>query len=359
MPRVIDVKANEVKQNPAPARAIGPGSRLGSIKKERVREPSRYFLYGDNGTGKSTLAASAPNPIFLDCEGGSAHIVTNRYPFRVNADGSVPPGGYVPRSYAEVMSAIDDLINNPHEFKTLVIDTADKLESMIWSFMIERDSGPSAKNRDTALDSIESYGYGKGYQMAVDEWRALCAKLDRLRMARGMDVVLVAHSLVKAFKNPVGPDFDRYQPALHDKASGFLKGWVDVVGFVRHDVDAAKIPGTGKNARAKGFSTGRRMLMLEPTAAYDAKARIGMPAEVEIDIVSPWAPLAAAVEGSFEDQAPKLRAAIDEEVARIGDADTTAKVAAAVAKAGDDPTVLSRFLVSLKGRPSKTDNEQE
>ncbi len=336
----------------APPRPQQPVSRLGAVKRERLRAPLRYMFYGAEGTGKSTLAAGAPDPIWIDADDGSARLNVARYQFRDE------PAGHVPRSYTEILSAIHDLTVNPHSFKTLVLDTADRIEALLWQFIIDRESEPSARSKDGPLTSLESFGYGKGYVMAVDEWRSFCARLDRLRAARGMDIVLIAHSLVKAYKNPTGPDYDRYQPALHDKAAGFLKGWCDLTGFVRHDDDAAKEPGN-RNSRPKGFSTGRRMLMLSHSAAFDAKSRIALPDEVEISIEDPWAPLAAAVEAGYENETATLEAQIAEEVKRIGDPETATKVAAAVAGAKGDATALGRFLAKLKSKPAANNESQQ
>lgn len=329
-----------------------PASRLGAVKKERLRLPLRYMFYGAEGTGKSTLASAAPDPIWIDADDGSARLNVARYQFRDE------PAGHVPRTYAEILSAIHDLTVSPHSFKTLVLDTADRIESMLWQYIIERESEPSARSKDGALTSIESFGYGKGYVMAVDEWRNLCVRLDRIRTTRGMSIVLIAHSIVKAYKNPTGPDYDRYQPALHDKAAGFLKGWCDLTGFVRHEDDAAKEPGN-RNGRPKGFSTGRRLLMLSHSAAFDAKSRIALPEEVEISIEDPWAPLAAAVEAGYENESATLESQIAAEVKRIGDPATAEKVAAAVASAKGDATALGRFLASLKGRQAVSNESQQ
>src|SRR5215213_2130623 len=116
---------------PAPAR---PSSRLGAVKVERLRSPVRVFLYGESGVGKSTLAAGAPSPIWLDTEDGSARLRVARYPFREGK------GGHVPRSYVDVLAALDDLAISAHTFETLVIDTVDRLEKMIWAHLLERDN---------------------------------------------------------------------------------------------------------------------------------------------------------------------------------------------------------------------------
>src|SRR4051812_11465400 len=78
-------------------------SRLASVSRCRLAEPLKLIVYGDGGTGKSTLAASMPAPIWLDANDGSGRLNVTRYPFR---DG---PGGHVPRTYNEITNAIDDL----------------------------------------------------------------------------------------------------------------------------------------------------------------------------------------------------------------------------------------------------------
>lgn len=313
-------------------------SRLAAVKKGRLKEPLRYMFYGGEGTGKTTLAAHAPDPLFLDIEDGSGQLPVARYSFR---DGD---GGHVPANYADVLAAIDDLTNNPHGFKTLVIDTLDRLEALIHAHMVTRDGIKNGKG------SIEDYGYGKGYNMAVDEWRAFGLRLDRLRTGRKMNVVLLAHSAVRTFKNPTAEDFDRYQLRLNEKAGGFLKEWADVTGFVCFEDGADS---SDKNKRVKGFSTGRRLIKFQREAAFDAKTRIPMPARIELELKNPWAPLARAVEEGESANAETITQAIEAELARLADDDLAPKVRQSVKDAGGDVETLSRYLVSLKNREPK------
>jgi hypothetical protein len=327
-----------------PMQANGNGSRLAKVQKGRLKTPLRYVFYGDEGVGKTTLAAAAPDPLLFDIEDGSGRLDISRYSFRDE------PGGHVPGSYKEILGGIDDLIANPSPFKTLVLDTADRLESLMWRNMLERDSGKtSAMNKSgKTFNSIEEYGYGKGYVMALDEWRSLCAKLDRLRVSRGMAIIWLAHASIRTFKNPEGDDYDRYQLRINDKAAGFLKEWADVTGFACFEEGAGKLDGDA--ARPKGFSTGRRLLRLERTAAFDAKTRISLPAQVPLDPMNPWAPLAKAVEDGLDQDITWLKAQIDEEVRRLADVQLADKVKAAVTAAGEDREALSRYMYDLRRR---------
>jgi Cdc6-like AAA superfamily ATPase len=87
--------------------------RLGNLVVERERRnlPPRVVIYGDHGTGKTTLAASAPDPIFVQAEDGTdAHDVPRLPQFR---------------SPQDVTDQIYALISEDHPFKTVVLDPAD------------------------------------------------------------------------------------------------------------------------------------------------------------------------------------------------------------------------------------------
>ncbi len=328
-----------------------PTSRLAQVKAGMLTDALRYVFYGAEGVGKSTLAAHAPKPIWFDCEDGTGRLNVARYPFR---DG---PGGHVPESYAELVAGVRDLGVADHAYQTLVIDTADRLQALIWKHVLERDSGKiSAVNKGAKkLDSIESYGYAKGYVIALEEWRAFCRHLDELRNRRGMSIIVLGHVQIRTFKDPAGEDYDRYHLRVHDQAAGFLKEWADVVGFVRFEEGAAKID--PDDARAKGYSTGRRLIMLERTAAYDAKTRIPLPPEVELATGDPWAPLAEAVAAGRSATPEQLMALIKKECVRLDDADTTANVEAAC-KATTDTATLSRYLNALRRRKPAAPKEE-
>lgn len=340
--------SNAQKQAPIPANtsqvALPPVSRLASAKRGRLLAPTRILIYGNEGVGKSTLFEHSPNPVWLDIEDGTAKLEVTRYPFRVGPDGQVLPDGHVPHTYEEVLAAIDDLTRSPHDYKTLVVDTAGRLESLLWQFILDRDE-PEAEN----LTGLDRYGYGKGPNVAVDEWRSLCSKLDRLRVARGMTIAMVAHSVVRNFKNPEAADFDRYQVSLQDKAAGFLRGWADIVGFLRFEEGVGK---EKKHSRPKGWSTDQRVLCLSRSAAYDAKGR-GMPPELMIPAVEPWSAMAEALVAADNTDPKQLVAAIDAEIERIGDPDLKPKVSKAVAEAvaKRDIDALHRYVNDLKRRP--------
>jgi hypothetical protein len=322
-----------------------PPSRLGAIRRGTLNHALRHLLYGTEGIGKSTLAKHAPNPVWFDCEDGTAQLDVARYQFRDDAL------GHVPNTLEEVYSAIEDLRVGEHDFRTLVIDTVDSLEALVFDQVCETESGKKSgiNKSGKKISGIEDFGFAKGYIVALDEWRLLCSRLDRLRVERKVSIILLGHSTIRTYKNPLGDDYDRINLRLHEKAAGFLKEWSDVVGYCAYEDGADK---KDDDSRARGFSTGRRLIHLQRSAAWDAKTRIHLPAEIEIATENPWAPFAAALEVGQSTTPADLVKLIDAELVRIGDEETKVKATEAIAGVTDTAT-LSRYLNALKERPAK------
>lgn len=284
---------------------------LDKVVKGRVEAPRRILLYGTEGIGKSTFASDAPAPIFLGAEDGTAQLDIQRFP--------------KPESWDDVLEAVRVLTEEKHEYQTLALDTLDWAEPLLWASMCARDK----------VADVESYGYGKGYQKALDEWRVFLAALERLRAARQMHVILLAHAWIKPFKNPEGEDFDRYEMKLNGKAAGLLKEWCDAVLFANYETFAVKKD--EKARKAKGVSTGARVINTQRTAAYDAKNRYSLPETLPLS----WADFDAAVKAGAVASPADLRAEIDRKVKELDDPELAKKVAELVAKAGDSSHSLA------------------
>lgn len=327
------------RPNGAPT-PIASKSRIGSIKRGQLRSALRYMFYGPEGVGKSSLLADVPDLLLADIEGGSDNIDVPRYMFRDEE------GGHVPRSFAEVLAMVEDLNTNPsHGFKALGFDTADALEALMHRHICDQHG----------KSTIEEFGFGKGYQVALDEMRRFLSLLDGLR-SKGLAILFVGHSIVKTFKNPEGEDYDRYQLRVHDKLGGLLKEWCDVVGFIRFDGGAAKLKGDASQAkRARGWATGKRIVHLARDAAWDAKSRLSLPAEIELDVAHPWSPFAEAQAGSRDVDIADLNAQIEIELERIGVDEFTTSAGKKTTRqairdlvAKSDASTISRVLAGLK-----------
>jgi hypothetical protein len=168
----------------------------------------------------------------------------------------------------------------------VVVDTLNGLERLVHEHVCRRDYG-GRWGRDGFT------AYNSGYDVALADWRDVLDRLDRLRRDRRMGVLALCHSRVAAYKNPEGPDYDRFTPDLHPKTWGLTHKLSDYVLFLNFEshVDA------GRSPRPKGQGGTRRVLHTERTAAYDAKNRHGLPARIDggESAAEAWANLAAAM----------------------------------------------------------------
>jgi hypothetical protein len=295
----------------------GGGSRmsLANITRGKQDRPLRVILYGVEGVGKSTFASQAPNPVFLCAEDGTSHLDVARFPS--------------PRTWTEVLEAIRVLTHEDHVFKTLVIDTLDWLEPLCWQHVCQQNG----------KQSIEDFSYGKGYMLAMEQWRQLIGRLENLSRSRRMNTVMVAHAAVRRVDDPQTGPFDRYRMKLHEKSADVLREWVDAILFARHEVKTIE-----RNGKARGVSSGMRLMHTTWTAAYDAKNRFDLPDTLPLA----WDEFEAAVRAHVPADPERLRAEIAELIPRLDD---RAKAEKALKEwAGSDPARLAQLLDKIRSK---------
>jgi len=306
---------------PAPSRMT-----LAAVRGGKLDRPKRILLYGVEKVGKSTFAADTPSPVFLCAEDGTAELDVQRFP--------------QPESWPDACAAIEELIKNESPYKTLVIDTLDWLEPMLWEHICQRDS----------MRNIEEYGYGKGYVAALTEWRIMLSRLDKLRNVRGTTVMLLAHSWIKPFKNPLGDDYDRFELKLHAKAAGLIKEWCDAVLFARLETFAVK-----KEGRVRGIASGSRVMHAAPAAAWDAGNRFGLPDSMPLswdEFIGAASRGAAAIE-ALTAEVHALFAQVDRATKTAGE-----KWLAQNGRA-TDPGALAQMVDRLRGKITVSETPKE
>ena len=293
---------------------------LSKIQRGKLVRPLRIVLYGVEGVGKSTFGSQAPRPVFLCAEDGTAQLDVDRLP--------------QPKDWAEVMALLGALAAEEHAYNTLVVDTLDWLEPLVWAAVCKKAS----------KSDIEAFGYGKGYVAALDEWRVFLARLEALQRAKSMHVVLLAHASPKPHKDPsIEQEYKRWALKLHASAAGLLSEWADAVLFAVHESFTAKSDG-----KVRGVSTGERVLKTTWTAAHHAKNRFGLPETLPLD----WLAFAEAALPTAPVEDPNLLLA---DLQLLIDRLPEAKQAIAreqMNAAGDDPAQLQKLI----SRATKTLN---
>jgi len=226
-----------------------------NITKGKIKSAYKVVIYGPEGIGKSTMASQFPAPVYIDTEGSTVRMDVDRFD--------------TPNSFDDVLADLDQIYKEDHNYKTLVIDTMDKLELMINDKVCQEQN----------VTGIEAIGYGKGYTFAAEKVNKLLGKLDVIRMARGMNIVIICHGQMRKFEQPdeMGA-YDRWELKLSKKVAPMVKEWADMVLFSNYKTYVVKSETGTKKAQG-----GKRVMYTTHNPAWDAKNRDNLPEVLDFD----------------------------------------------------------------------------
>ena len=234
---------------------------LASLQRGHGARPPKVVVYGPTKVGKSTFGAGDPAPVFIQTEEGLDGLDVARFPLAT--------------SYEEVLEAVGVLAAEDHEFRAVVLDSADWLEPLIWGKV----------KRDYEVDTIEAVGggYGKGYTEALKYWRDLLDGLDYLRDHKSMTVIIIAHDEIRQMTPPDGEPYDYAALKLHKRAAAMVEEWADVIGYADLKTGIRKDDLGFNKKHARAISLGTRVLHLGKNPAFVTGNRFSMPDEIELD----------------------------------------------------------------------------
>lgn len=228
-------------------------------------EPPSMILYGVEKIGKSSFGSNMDDAIFIPTEPGLGNIDCETFPLC--------------ETYENVLESLTSLATETHNYKSLVIDSADWLESLLWNYLC----------REHGTDSIEKVdgGYGKGFGVALEKWREYFQYLDYLKREKGMAILQIAHSKIKEVKSPDSDIYDKYTIKLQDgkntSAANLLFEYADIILFANYKTNTVKEKVSKDMNRNRAIGTGARFLYTEERPAFKAGNRYGLPAEIPFD----------------------------------------------------------------------------
>jgi len=233
------------------------GSILSSITAGKCIGPQIYTIAGNNGVGKTTLAASFPAPLLLDLEDGSKHlnvsrILSDKFP-----------------NLETIQALLKELITTKHEYQTLVVDSVEALEGLIYNQVCIEGK----------VKSIELYegGYGNGYARSREIMREVFVDLKALQ-TKGMTIILIAHTQVKQHNDPASNQtYDRVIMRCNDKMAAIIRDLSDNVFYATY-----KVFTTQEKGKTKAFGDGQRVMYTQWRPGFDAKNRLELPLELPL-----------------------------------------------------------------------------
>lgn len=236
---------------------------LGSLERKNEVKPPRVVIYGVHGVGKTHWAATAPNPVALCIEDGLGVLDVPH--FKLYEEGV---------TFSDVIDSLKSLDTDQHEFQSLIVDSIDWLEPIVWAETCWRNKWPD----------IEAPGFGKGYLAALDVWREYFNKLNALRNDRGMAIIQIAHTNVRRFDSPETEPYDRYEIKLQARAAALVMEHCDDLLFANYKVSVIKSDAGFNKKVTRGVGRGARVLHTSERPAYLAKNRYNLPDELDMDL---------------------------------------------------------------------------
>lgn len=198
-------------------------SLLQSIEKPKDRPPI-ITICGDAGTGKTRLAATFPNPIFIRSEDGMQSIPVSDRPDAFPVLRGPSAQDVVDTLFEQLIA----LLRDPHDYQTLVIDSVTALDEIFTAATLEKDG--KAKTTASALG-----GYGAGIQYVTGLHQRVRKAAALLNERRGMVVVFIAHADVETMRLPDQDDYQRWSLRLPPKSLPPYVDSPDIVGFIRRE----------------------------------------------------------------------------------------------------------------------------
>ena len=214
----------------------------------------RILIHGKAKVGKSSWSAASPNPIFLCAEDGLTEIDAPHFPLITNID--------------QVWEYLTNLIEEDHEYKTLVVDSLDWLEKIFWAEVC----------RAKHVENITDIGYQAGFKIAMDYHNKFINGVEFLRDKKNMAVIYICHNQVASLPNPKGDDYIQYVLKLHKEATAKYMEACDAILFI--DYKEYITTSENKLTKNKAVGSGERVIYTEERPAFLAGNRYNLPFEI-------------------------------------------------------------------------------
>lgn len=219
-----------------------------------VQTKIKALIYGQAGTGKTTLALSAPKPLLFDFDGG-VH--------RVNFAHLKDAGTVQVSSYQDFLDVINK--EDISAFETIVIDTGGKCLDYMADYLIKNNPKLGKTNGTLTL---------QGYGERKSEFSALLKKISLMNK----HILFVAHRETKQ-----DGDDTRYVPLFGGSNYDSLVTELDVVGYME-------------------TSGRKRIITFDPTSRSDGKNTCNLPSVIDIPVVQDQSGNIVGKNNFFEDQ---------------------------------------------------------
>jgi len=229
---------------------------LKSLTKTNAERGTCIVIYSEQGLGKTTLGADMAkdtNGVFILGEDGLS-------PLQLDDVTRTP----LVESWEEFQSYLELFATEEHDHKSIIIDTIDAMAPLLYDYVISK-----YYNGDTnKANAFKAY-----YTEQYSEFDRIL-KAFRVIQDRGINILVLAHSIIADHRSPSEEVYKKYEIALpggtKTDLAAALASYADIILFGRRDIVVS-------DKKAKG---GARVLMTTGTPTYDAKSRRTIPDKI-------------------------------------------------------------------------------
>ncbi len=227
-----------------------------------VSAPVKTVIYGVEGIGKTTFAAKFPKPLFVDLDNGTKRCEVDRV-------------GNIAR-WEDLMDTIKEIAYmDGSPYSSVVIDTVDRAAELCEEFVCRR-----AKK-----DTIEDFGFGRGYPALAQEFSKLIG-WGNILIDKGYNVVFIGHAMQRVVTKPDDTgSYDHWEMKLKGKGANslgaLLKEWADLLLFADYRITIVQKDENGRGKASK--NSGERRMRANYSPFADAKNRFGLDDDLPFD----------------------------------------------------------------------------
>lgn len=230
------------------------------------------ILTGDEGIGKSSLAAQFPKPILgiSAKESGFLDLVYS---------GEIKPDD-IEQEEVEDWGSLLSLLKEPGDASTVVVDSLSGVGQFMKEDILQKIyEGPLS-------DRLKAFGsFSEGWRIHAPTWaERMTERLTKLR-TDGVNVILIAHNRNETVKHAVGQDYEASVIDLEKWPRAVFTKWAQAVLFMTMDF------GTKGTKKWKGKVTEAkveeeldeavdRVIYTTKHPSHSAKNRLGLPVSI-------------------------------------------------------------------------------
>jgi AAA domain len=186
--------------------------------------PAKMVIYGVPKIGKSRFCSNAPDPFYINIEGGLDYLDK-----KVKATPKL-------NTYDEVIGWLKHIYDNDaFKCETIVIDSFDWLERLAQTRLIKMHAAENIRDIKVA-----AFSYNKGVDAAADDCNNVLRWLDAIYKKRCIKAIVIAHCELKTVDVPNKDSYSRYQLKLSKGLSAVTIEWADLVVFADYSYEVSK-----------------------------------------------------------------------------------------------------------------------